>query len=190
VCPTLQHLSSLGGKGDEAQGVLPPTFLHFANLAKVDIILVEHGVAGQSRVVNHTSYTFTAAGTQRRLARVQLDLRRVRERERPLSAAFLMRESIFPSPRVRSRRRDLESSNANLLCNAYSCRLARSLAPSKPQQLLRVYVQWIRVLFLASKAFFQRPLRAEYSLRETHTRTHSVSMYLGKRSSAADLQCA
>jgi len=68
---------------------------------KVDIIILAAAWRG-SRVVNHTSYTFTAAGTQRRLARVQLDLRRVRVRETFVCPLFLCAsESIFPSPRSR-----------------------------------------------------------------------------------------
>jgi hypothetical protein len=88
------------------------------------------------------------------------------ERERDLCLPLFLCTAYFPprahNSRLTAKRRDLESSNANLLCNAYSCRLARSC--SKPQQLLRVCtVDTCSFSRVYPKPFSNGPLRAEYS---------------------------
>jgi hypothetical protein len=131
---------------------------------KVDIIILAAAWRG-SRVVNHTSYTFTAAGTQRRLARVQLDLRRVRrERETFVCLFSYARRISLPALTTHGSRRSEGISRVQTRIYYVMHTAAASLVRSKPQQLLRACtVDTCSFSRVYPKPFSNGPLRAEYS---------------------------
>lgn len=156
-------------------------FLHFANLAKVDILL--RAKSRGSRPVNHTSYTFTAAGTQRRLARVQLDLRRVCVETFVCRFSYAREHISLPA---RSRREGISRVQTRIY---YVMHTAACLTRSLETPAI------ITCTCSFSRSLFQRPLLSR-SLpvgpeRKTHTRTHSVSIRTWEKELLpADLQCA